>query len=72
MKTSMACLCPEFNMHRMVMQYAEQYYLSAHGRHLQLRRVMLRTRAIWPRGALASSPRGRACKLDLFPIAREK
>lgn len=32
MKTSMATLCPEFNMHRMAMQYANEYYLVAHHR----------------------------------------
>jgi len=33
MKDSMTYLCPEFNMHRMVMQYAQEYYLVAHRRH---------------------------------------
>ena len=32
MKASIARLCPEFNMHRMVMQYANEYYLVAHHR----------------------------------------
>jgi len=32
MKSSIATLCPEFNMHRMVMQYADGYYLRAHRR----------------------------------------
>ncbi len=32
MKSSIAALCPEFNMHRMVKQYANEYYLVAHGR----------------------------------------
>lgn len=36
MKTSIIRLCPEFNMHRMVIQYADEYYLSAHRRHLGL------------------------------------
>jgi glycogen phosphorylase len=36
MKTSIAKLCPEFNMHRMVKQYAEMYYLVVHGRYLNL------------------------------------
>lgn len=36
MKTSMACLCPEFNMHRAAMQYTDQYYLTAHRRYLAL------------------------------------
>ncbi|HKT46520.1 MAG TPA: alpha-glucan family phosphorylase [Candidatus Acidoferrales bacterium] len=37
MKASMVCLCPEFNMQRMAMQYASEYYLAAHRRHLALR-----------------------------------
>jgi len=36
MKTSIIRLCPEFNMHRMVIKYANEYYLSAHHRHLRL------------------------------------
>ncbi len=32
MKFSIAMLCPEFNMHRMVKQYTENYYEVAHGR----------------------------------------
>ncbi|MGB9284922.1 MAG: alpha-glucan family phosphorylase [Candidatus Sulfotelmatobacter sp.] len=32
MKSSIAALCPEFNMHRMVKQYANEYYLVAHDR----------------------------------------
>lgn len=36
MKTSIIRLCPEFNMHRMVMQYTDEYYLTAHRRHLRL------------------------------------
>jgi starch phosphorylase len=36
MKTSIAKLCPEFNMHRMVKQYAEGYYLVTHRRYLAL------------------------------------
>jgi len=36
MKTSIIRLCPEFNMHRMVIQYVNGYYLSVHRRHLRL------------------------------------
>jgi starch phosphorylase len=36
MKSSIAKLCPEFNMHRMVKQYADEYYLVAHHRFLGL------------------------------------
>ena len=36
MKSSTATLCPEFNMHRMVRQYADEYYLVAHRRYLKL------------------------------------
>ncbi len=38
MKTSIAKLCPEFNMHRMVMQYTDEYYLAAHRRRQVLNR----------------------------------
>jgi glycogen phosphorylase len=36
MKSSIAMLCPEFNMHRMVKQYTNEYYLVAHNRFRQL------------------------------------
>ena len=36
MKTSIARLCPEFNMHRMVMQYANEYYVTADKRYRNL------------------------------------
>jgi starch phosphorylase len=36
MKNSIAKLCPEFNMQRMAMQYADEYYLVAHRRHHKL------------------------------------
>jgi len=36
MKASIIRLCPEFNMHRMVMQYTDEYYLSAHRRYSRL------------------------------------
>ena len=37
MKTSVAKLCPEFNMHRAVMQYTDRYYSAAHRNYLALR-----------------------------------
>jgi glycogen phosphorylase len=36
MKSSISPLCPQFNMHRMAMQYADEYYLATHRRHRQL------------------------------------
>jgi len=36
MKRSITKLCPEFNMHRMAMQYADDYYLVAHRRYRKL------------------------------------
>jgi starch phosphorylase len=36
MKASIALLCPEFNMHRMVKQYTNEYYLVAHNRFRDL------------------------------------
>ena len=37
MKSSIALLCPEFNMHRMVKQYTNDYYLVAHDRYSKLK-----------------------------------
>ena len=37
MKSSIANLCPEFNMHTMVKQYTNEYYLVAHNRYEGLR-----------------------------------
>ncbi len=36
MKSSIAMLCPEFNMHRMVKQYTNEYYRVAHKRFSEL------------------------------------
>jgi starch phosphorylase len=36
MKSSIATLCPLFNMHRLVKEYTEGFYLMAHARHAQL------------------------------------
>jgi glycogen phosphorylase len=69
MKTSIIRLCPEFNMHRMVMQYTDEYYLAAHRRHLRLRAdntararnlAAWRTRveAAWPRLQIKSVSNG--------------
>jgi starch phosphorylase len=65
MKASIIRLCPEFNMHRMVMQYADEYYLAAHRRHLRLQADnasharnfaawRARVEAAWPRLQLKS------------------
>jgi len=69
MKTSIIRLCPEFNMHRMVIQYADEYYLAAHRRHRRLQDdnasrarnlAAWRTRieAAWPRLELKSVSNG--------------
>jgi starch phosphorylase len=66
MKTSIATLCPVFNMHRMVMQYATEYYLVAHRRSQHLREQnavytrhlaawLSRTQAAWPRVSVEST-----------------
>jgi starch phosphorylase len=36
MKHAMSALCPQFNTHRMVQEYAERFYLSAHARQQTL------------------------------------
>lgn len=59
MKMSIAKLCPEFNMHRAVMQYVDEYYLPASRHYLALnaeggakaRRLavwLCRLRTAWP------------------------
>jgi len=60
MKSSMAKLCPEFNMHRMVMQYAHEYYLAAHRRHSVLHgdnAARARSMAAWRKRVEAAWPR---------------
>jgi len=60
MKASIAILCPEFNMHRMVKQYTNEYYMVAHNRYLDLgaedgskakalKAWLSRVEAAWPR-----------------------
>jgi starch phosphorylase len=69
MKTSIAKLCPEFNMHRMVTQYTNGYYLAAHGRYLrlaaedsakarQLAGWLGKVEGAWPRLAVESVAKG--------------
>ena len=36
MKASLVSLCPEFNTHRMVRQYVQEFYLPAHRRFVEL------------------------------------
>jgi glycogen phosphorylase len=50
MKSSIAKLCPEFNMQRMAMQYAEEYYLAAHRRYRDFHAnnlIRARELAVW-------------------------
>jgi starch phosphorylase len=67
MKSSIAKLCPEFNMHRMVRQYTNEYYLVAHKRyqHLQaddgqaaaqLASWLNKVEGAWPNVKLESLP----------------
>jgi glycogen phosphorylase len=52
MKRSIATLCPEFNMHRMVMQYVNEYYVAAHQRFERLQHddsSLARNLAVWLR-----------------------
>ena len=60
MKSSIAMLCPEFNMHRMVKQYTNEYYLVAHNRFrdlnaqngakaMQLAAWLSKVEKAWPR-----------------------
>lgn len=60
MKSSIAVLCPQFNMHRMVKQYTDEYYLVAHNRYrnlssenatnaIQLAAWLSKVEKAWPR-----------------------
>jgi starch phosphorylase len=73
MKTSIAKLCPEFNMHRMVKQYADAYYLVTHRRYLNLNAeesVRARRLAHWLTKVEAAWPSLRvdAVKNDVYEI----
>jgi len=75
MKSSIATLCPEYNMHRMVTQYTNEYYLAADRRYRTLaennaaktRQVsawLQRVQAEWPRLGV-ESVNGAVCELSL-------
>ena len=67
MKSSMRLLCPQFNMHRMVMQYADEYYLVTHLRYRNLHAenaVRARALASWKKRVEAAWPR-----VQVRPIA---
>jgi len=68
MKRSIAILCPVFNMHRMAMQYANEYYLAAHQRCQRLQidesspvrdlaAWLARVQAAWPGISVESAER---------------
>jgi len=68
MKSSMVRLCPEFNMHRMVMQYADEYYLASHQRHTALHAdnaARAKSMAVWKRRVDAGWPRVQAKPIPL-------
>ena len=69
MKTSIAKLCPEFNMHRAVMQYTDRYYSVAHGHYLalqelngtkakQLAATLCKLQSAWPQLSIEALPDG--------------
>ncbi len=75
MKSSIAALCPEFNMQRMVTQYTNDYYLAAHQRYFdlecndatkarQLSAWLQKVQAAWPRLWVESVHHG-VCDLSL-------
>ncbi len=62
MKCSLAKLGPQFNMHRMVMQYADEYYVTAHERHRNLHAedaVRAKSLAAWKKRVEEAWPRVR-------------
>lgn len=72
MKSSMAKLCPEFNMHRMVIQYADEYYLEAHRRHCQLHAdssARAKSMGAWKKRVEAAWPR---LRLVPMPVAESE
>lgn len=69
MRSSMAELCPEFNMHRMVMQYADEYYLATHLRHAALQAdaaARAKSMAAWKKRVEAAWPR---IQVKAIPVA---
>ncbi|HEX4076204.1 MAG TPA: alpha-glucan family phosphorylase [Candidatus Acidoferrales bacterium] len=75
MKTSIARLCPEFNMHRAVMEYADRYYTRVHCNYTSLRQEnalklkelsgrLCRLRSAWPHASIEAIPDG-ACEIGL-------
>ena len=69
MKSSIAKLCPEFNMHRAVMQYADRYYSKAHAnyrsmseenaaRTKQLAASICKLQSAWPQLRIEALPNG--------------
>lgn len=69
MKSSMIQLCPEFNMHRMVMQYADEYYLEAHRRHRVLHgenAARAKSMAVWKKRVEGAWP---WVKVKAIPLA---
>lgn len=71
MKASIAQLCPEFNMHRAVMQYTDSYYAAAHRHYMALHETdsakakeltakLGRLRSSWPRLSVEALPDGTA------------
>jgi starch phosphorylase len=69
MKSSIATLCPEFNMQRAVVQYTERYYAPAHRRHANLRETngsrakqlsatLCKLQSAWPGISITALPDG--------------
>jgi glycogen phosphorylase len=72
MKSSIMHLCPEFNMHRMVMQYASEYYVVAHRRHQRLHAehaARAKNFAAWQRRMEVTWPR---LRMESIPAANSE
>jgi starch phosphorylase len=68
MKGSLTKLGPQFNMHRQVMQYADEYYLVAHERHCNLHlddAARAKALAAWKKRVDDSWPRVRIVPLPI-------
>ncbi len=71
MKSSIAKLCPAFNMHRMVREYTSEYYLVANERYLQLSNegaASARQLATWLETLERAWPRLRVESMDDVPM----
>ena len=72
-KSSVATLCPTFNMQRMVKQYAAEFYVQAHERYVELTAAewaRAKILAAWMARMAAEWPQVRVQSVEALPEAR--